>query len=93
MRDKLDEFVKRSKYLSEDLKRAARALLANQQGGVLAQMSVSPNQPLQCRTLTGLVVHTALVLFSRPKVEILLPFFHMLTNPSALNVNNVEQCY
>lgn len=65
----------------------ARALLANQQGGrILEQMLVSPQQPLQCRTILGVVVHSVAVFFCRQKVDILLPFVNMLKNPSALKV-------
>ena len=65
----------------------ARALLANQQGGrVLEQMSVSPRQPLQYRTILGIVVHAAAVFFGRQKLHILLPFLNILNNPAALNV-------
>ena len=66
----------------------ARALLANQQGGrILEQMRVSPEQPLQCRTILGVVVHTAAVFFRRQNVDILLPFVNMLRNPAVLTVS------
>lgn len=63
-----------------------RMLLTNQQGGILAQMSVSPHQLGHHRTLTGLVVHTVVVLLSRPNTELLLPFINMITNPASLEV-------
>ena len=85
--EKLDGFVMKHKLLSNDLRLMARVLLANQQGGrVLEQMSVSPRQPLQCRTILGIVVHAAAVFFGRQKLHILLPFLNILNNPAALNV-------
>ena len=85
--DKLDELVVKHKLLSNELRFTARALLANQQGGrVLEQMTVSPRQPLLCRTVLGVVVHAAAVFFGRQKLHILLPFVNILNNPAALNV-------
>ena len=73
--------------LSNELRLTARALLANQQGGrVLEQMTVSPRQPLHCRTILGVVVHVAAVFFSRQKFDVLQPFVKLLKNPAALNV-------
>ena len=87
--EKLDEFIVNHKLLSNKLCFTARALLANQQGGrvlQLEQMTVSPRQPLQCRTILGVVVHAAAVFFVQQKLQILLPFFNILNNPAALNV-------
>ena len=73
--------------LSNELRFMARALLANQQGGgILEQMVVSPQQPLHCKIILGVVVHAAAVFSGRQKVDILLPFVNMLNNPAALNV-------
>lgn len=66
----------------------ARLLLANQQGGTLAQMTVTSQQPTQCRSLSSVVVHTAAVMLCRQGVEILLPFVNMFNNPAALVVSN-----
>ncbi len=68
-----------------------RLLLANQQGGTLAQMVVSPHQAHAGlhRSLTGLVVHTVAVLLSRAKTKLLFPFLNMLTNPTALEVREL----
>ena len=88
--EKLDEFIVNYGLFSNELRFTARALLANQQGGrILEQMSVSPRQPLQCRTILGVVVHAAAVLFNRQKVDILLPFVNILNNPAALNVTSM----
>ena len=65
----------------------SRALLANEQGGTLAQLAIIPRQsPLQ-RTLGAIVVHAAVVFQSRQKVELLQPFTRMLNDPSALQVD------
>ena len=88
--ERLNNFVQKHQLLSDELRLTARALLANQQGGrVLEQMTVSPRQPLQCRTILGVVVHAAAVFFNRQKVDILLPFVNILKQPSALNVYNI----
>jgi hypothetical protein len=82
------------KLLSSELRFVARALLANQQGGrVLEQMAVSPRQPLQCRTILGIVVHAAAVFFGRQKLHILLPFIDILNNPAALNVTLMAKLF
>ena len=65
----------------------ARSLVANEQGGPLAQLGVAPQQPLQNRILGAIVVHTATVFFCRQRVEILQPFVNMLNNPAALVVS------
>ena len=83
----LDNFVKGYPLFSNELRLMARALLANQQGGrVLQQMYVSPEQPLKCQTILGVVVHSAAVFIKRRNVDILLPFVNMLGNPAVLNV-------
>ena len=68
-----------------------RLLLANQQGGTLAQMVVSPHQAHAAlhRSLTGLVVYTVAVLLSRANTKLLLPFLNMLTNPTVLEVRKI----
>lgn len=85
--EKLDEFIVNHKLFSNELRSIAKALLTNEQGGkILEQMTVSPQQPLQCRTILGVVVHTAAVFFGQQKIAILLPFVNILSNPAALNV-------
>ncbi len=64
----------------------ARALLANQHGGPLAQLAIAPRQPPLQRTLGAIVVHTAVIFQSRQGVELLEPFVKMLNNPAALVV-------
>ena len=65
----------------------ARSLVANEQGGPLAQLGVAPQQPLQHRTLGAIVVHTAAVFFCRQRLAILQPFVNMLNNPAVLVVS------
>ena len=64
----------------------ARLLVANEQGGPLAQLVVEPTQPLQHRTLGAIIVHTAAVFLCRQRVAILQPFVNMLKNPATLVV-------
>ena len=64
-----------------------RTLLVNQQGGPLAQLQVSPQQPSLARDLTSIAVHTAIVLSTRKDTDVLAPFVNMLNNPSALVVS------
>lgn len=83
----LNEFIKNFPLFSAELRLTARALLANEQGGrILKQMLVSPQQPLQYRTILGIVVHAVTVFFGRQKLDILLPFMSILNNPALLNV-------
>ena len=66
-----------------------RLLVANEQGGTLAQLGVCPRQPLKHRTLGAVVVHTVAVFFCQQKVDILQPFVNILKNPAALVVSRV----
>ena len=66
-----------------------RLLVANEQGGALAQLGVCPRQPLKQRTLGAVVVHTVAVFFCQQKVDILQPFVNILKNPAALVVSRV----
>ena len=58
---------------------------------MLEQMTVSPRQPLQCRTILGVVVHAAAVFLGRQKLDVLLPFINILNNPAALNVRFIKK--
>ena len=68
----------------------ARLLVANEQGGTLAQLRIYPRQPLQHRTLGAIVVHTAAAFLCRQKIDILQPFMNMLTNPAVLVVSRTK---
>ncbi len=73
-------------YLLFQMRWIGRALLANQQGGTLAQLAIAPRQsPLQ-RTLGAIAVHAAVVFQSVQGVQILQPFLMMMNNPAALQV-------
>ena len=65
---------------SDDMRHMIRLLLSNQQGGSLAQMIVSPDQPALCRILGSVVVHTVAVILSVSKasIELLSPFGNIL---------------
>lgn len=64
----------------------ARLLVANEQGGPLAQLVVDPMQPPKYRTLGAIIVHTAAVFLCQQRVAILQPFVNMLKNPATLVV-------
>ncbi len=70
-----------------------RALLANQQGGTLAQLAIAPRQPPLQRTVGAIAVHAAVVLQSVKRVEILQPLVLMLNNPAALQVVLLKLLY
>lgn len=85
--EKINQFLLSMKALSPPMLQAARQLLTNQQGGILAQMKVSENQTSELKTLGCIVVHVISVLFSNSKLQVLLPFVKMLENPVALSVS------
>ena len=68
----------------------ARLLVANEQGGPLAQLVVGPMQPLKHRTLGAIVVHTAAVFLCQQRIDILQPFVNMLKKPATLVVTAFE---
>ena len=72
------------------MKLLAKRLVANEQGGPLSTLCVSPGNQPEHRTLGGIVVHAVTVLLCRNKNKagILLPFDHMLHDPSALMVRH-----
>ena len=68
----------------------ARLLVANEQGGPLAQLVVDPMQPPKYRTLGAIVVHTAAVFLCQQRVAILQPFVDMLKSPATLVVGTLK---
>ena len=68
----------------------ARSLIANEQGGTLAQLKVDPRQPLQHRILGAIVVHTTAVFLCRQRLDMLQPFVHMLNSPATLVVSRTK---
>ena len=79
--------------VSPDMRHMVRLLLSNKQGGQLAEMAVSPNQPALCRTLEGIVVHTVSVVLNKAAVDLLQPFLNILSDPIALEVNVLGLLY
>jgi hypothetical protein len=69
------------------MRQTARLLLANKQGGPLAQLCVTPELPALEKTLGAVVIHTVAVLESSSRQPILLPFVNMMSNPAALAVS------
>lgn len=68
----------------------ARLLVTNKQGGLLVQMQVTPDQPVDDRILGSIVVHAVSVFSSNlesPEEQFLLPFINMLIKPEVLNVS------
>ena len=65
----------------------ARLLVANEQGGPLAQLVVGPTQHPKYLTLGAIIVHTAAVFLCQQRVGILQPFVNMLKNPATLVVS------
>ena len=65
----------------------ARLLVANEQGGPLAQLVVGPTQHPKHQTRGGIIVHTAAVFLCQQRVGILQPFVNMLKSPATLVVS------
>ena len=65
------------------MKILVKRLVANEHGGSLAALKTS-------EIVGRIVVHAATVLLSRNKADILLPFHHMLHDPSTLAVRCFE---
>jgi len=85
--EQLDNIFQNFPFISFNMINMMRLLLANQQGGVLDTMTVSPHQSSKHKSLSSIVIHTAVVLYSRPNVDMLLPFTNMLQNPQAIEVS------
>jgi len=67
----------------------ARYFLANQQGGPLLQMKITPLQPPTNRLSTFIVVHTVSVLLCPTNNPFIFPFVNMMSNVAALQVSLV----
>ena len=76
--------------LDVQLQWIGRALLANEQGGPLAQLRVIPRQPPLHQTLGAVVIHAAAVLLCRQRVDVLQPFTNMFNNPAVLAVSTLH---
>ena len=75
------------KSFSPAMKHTARLFLTNGQGGPLAQMTLHPGLPSECKTLGTIVAHAISVFSCRENLPILLPFINMMNNPAALAVS------
>lgn len=82
-----NQFSSSVKVFPRSMLQAARLLLTNQQGGPLAQMTITPDLPSENITLCSIIVHCMAVFSSNATCHILLPFVNMLTNPAALTVS------
>ena len=82
------QFTLSVKAFTPSMRRTAQLLLTNQQGGPLAQMTITPTLPSECKALGSIVIHSVVAFSSNSRYHILLPFVNMLTNPAALTVNN-----
>lgn len=89
----MNDFIRRCQLLPSNMIQTSQLLLANRQGGILDQMTVSPQQPSQCRSLSSIVVHTAAVILCRQRVDILQPFVNMFNNPAVLAVSGFFRVY
>lgn len=83
----LNNFIKNNNHLSNEVKNVSRLLLANQQGGPLAQLTVKPEQPTILGVLRPIVVHTASLMLCLEKWDILLPLMNIIKDPSMLIVS------
>lgn len=83
-----NQFTLNVKAFTPSMRQTARLLLTNQQGGPLAQMTITPTLPSECKTLGSIVLHSVAVFSSNSRYQILLPFVNMLTNPAALTVSH-----
>ena len=71
------------------MKLLVERLIANEHGGPLAALNTLSDTPIDQQIVGNIVVHAATVLLSRNKADILLPFHHMLHDPSALAVRDI----
>ena len=65
----------------------ARVLVANEQGGPLAVLQVSPKQPAIMHTLRAIVVHTVATLYNSQNKHLMKPLVDMLIKPANLTVS------
>ena len=69
------------------MKVVARKLISNAQGGPLASLQVTANQPMFQQTLGALVVHAVTVLISRSSLDLLCPFVTLFKDPGSMAVS------
>ena len=83
----LDQFILNLASFSSSMRRTARLLLVNKQGGPLAQLCMTPELPGMCKTLGSIIVHTVAVLDSNSRQPMLYPFVAMMAYPADLIVS------
>lgn len=83
----MNQLTLKLKSFSPPMRQAARLLIANEQGGPLGQMRISPDVPAEWKTLGSIVIHTVAVLNSNSRSHLILPFVNMLNNPASLTVS------
>ena len=71
------------------IKVVARKLVCNAQGGPLAALQVTPNQPVSQQSLGALVVHAVVVLINRSNLDILHPLVTLLNSPGDMTVSYI----
>ena len=71
------------------MKLLVKTLIANEYGGPLVALKTLSETPIDQQIVSSIVVHAVIVLLSRNKADILLPFYHMLHDPSALAVRDI----
>lgn len=78
------------------MRRTARLLLTNKQGGPLAQLCITPELPAMYKTLGAIIIHAVTVIGAHSGLSILRPFVNMMGNPAALavgfNIESVTAC-
>ena len=87
LNENFDETLRTLKSLTPGMLLVARSFLANQQGGPLLQMKITPDQPLPFRLSTFVVVHTVSVILCHNDNPFLFPFVNMMSNVAALQVS------
>ena len=68
--------------------RIAETLISNMQGRQLKELCCQPDQTLHNVLLSGVVVHAAVTILTRSRLDIMQPLFKMMENPGDLKVNS-----
>ena len=75
------------------MKILVKRLIANKYGGSLVALKTLSETPIDQQNIGSIVVHAVIVLLSRNKADILLPFYYMLHDPSALAVRDIIEYF
>jgi len=87
MKDKMDQFLQNTEWLSPEMLPMSRLFLTNAQGGPLDQMKMTPDASQSCQVLSIIVTHAVTVLMNRKNCSILQPFVNMMSNVAALQAS------